>query len=265
MHDFNSGAGASLCDVAESDLRARRFKEARTNLTRAIEWQRKALATNPDYDIYRNRMTTALSDLILAVRGLGLDDEAAEARRELDVLDSSDPKLMALDARLTAVLKGKETVKDENERTQLADRAYRKSLPALSARLYAEALSKAPGLADDLQAHYRFKAACAAAQAAFGWGLDAPLPADAERAKLRQRALDWLQSEVAVWAKVFECGPAGLKAKIRPNLQEWKDAFDLAGVRDESELAKLPEDERALCKTLWNKVDQLLARTQVRE
>jgi hypothetical protein len=51
-----------------------------------------------------------------------------------------------------------------------------------------------------------------------------------------------------------------MKAKVAPTLQHWKEDTDLAGIRDEKELAKLPEDERAAFKRLWNDVDQLLTR-----
>ncbi len=51
-----------------------------------------------------------------------------------------------------------------------------------------------------------------------------------------------------------------MKAKVAPTLQHWKEDTDLAGIHDEKELAKLPEDERAAFKRLWNDVDQLLTR-----
>ena len=80
-----------------------------------------------------------------------------------------------------------------------------------------------------------------------------PKPSSAEQAR------EWLQAELAAWAKVLDTGPADLKAKIAPTLQHWKEDTDLVGIRDEKELAKLPEEERAALKALWNDVDQLLA------
>jgi len=47
---------------------------------------------------------------------------------------------------------------------------------------------------------------------------------------------------------------------IAPTLQHWKADTDLAGIRDEKELAKLPEEERAAFKKLWIGVDQLLTK-----
>ncbi len=39
--------------MAMIDLDQRRFDEARDKLTQAIEWQRKALAANPNHPTYR--------------------------------------------------------------------------------------------------------------------------------------------------------------------------------------------------------------------
>ena len=65
-------------------------------------------------------------------------------------------------------------------------------------------------------------------------------------------------AELAAWAKVLDSGPAEMKAKVAPTLRHWKSDTDLIGIRDEKELAKLPDEERTAFKTLWNDVDQLL-------
>ena len=41
-------------------------------------------------------------------------------------------------------------------------------------------------------------------------------------------------------------------------LQHWKSDRDLAGIREGTTLAKLPEDERKACRALWAEVDALL-------
>jgi len=47
-----------------------------------------------------------------------------------------------------------------------------------------------------------------------------------------------------------------------PTLQHWKADPDLAGIRDGSALAKLPEDERKTCRALWAEVEVLLKKAQ---
>ena len=98
------------------------------------------------------------------------------------------------------------------------------------------------------------------ARAGCGQGKDDPPPDEAAKPKFRRQALDWLKAELAAWAKVLEGGPAEVKATIAPTLEHWTADADLAGIRDEKELAKLSEKERADFKQLWKDVDQLLTK-----
>ncbi|MFI5454550.1 MAG: protein kinase [Isosphaerales bacterium] len=252
-----SSLGGALHNMAMIDLDQRRFDKARAKLTQAIEWQRKALAVNPSHPTYRQFLVNHLNGLMVAATGLGRADLADQARRELADLAAIDPAKSALDARLAAVLKGKETPKNDAERIGLAYRAYEKALHASSARLYAEALANTPKLTDDRQAQHRYNAACAAALAGSGQAKDDPPPDGAARAKLRQQALGWLKAELAEWAKVQDAGPAEMKAKIAPTLQHWTTDADLAGIRDEKELAKRPKEERVAFQQLWKDVEKL--------
>jgi hypothetical protein len=45
-------------------------------------------------------------------------------------------------------------------------------------------------------------------------------------------------------------------------LQHWKAVPDLAGLRDETALAKLPEDEQRACRALWAEVEALLKKAR---
>ena len=258
--EFTHLLGNVLGKMAGIDLDREQFAPAREELRKAVEWQRKSLATRPNNPDYRQSLDDHLSDLVRASHGLGRAEEAAEARRELDAFRDSDPQVVALDSRLAAVLKGGEIPKDDAERLRLAYRAKEKALHASSARLYAEALANHPTPGGDRDAQHRYIAACAAALSGCARGKDDPMPDDPSRARLRTQARVWLQAELAAWAEVLDAGPADMKAKIAPALQRWKDDPDLACIRDDAELAKLPEGERAAFKTLWNDVDQLLTR-----
>jgi eukaryotic-like serine/threonine-protein kinase len=255
--DTASELGDTLNSMALIDLDRRQFDEARTTLTRALEWQRKALTANPNSTIYRQSVANHLGNLIRAAQGLGRADEVEQARRELADLAASDPATLALDDRLAAVLKG-QAPRDDTERIQLASRAHEKTLHNASTRLYSEALSKDPKLADDRQAQHAYHAACAAALAASGQGKDEPPPDDAAKARLRQQALDWLKAELSAWNRVKLTSGPGNKELVARTLAHWKADADLASIRDEKELAKLPEKERAAFKRLWSDVDQLL-------
>ena len=258
--DFASFLGGTLHNMAVIDVQEHQDDKAWSTLKEAIAWQRKALAVNPKHPQYRQFMDNHLKELIPVAARLGRTADLDQARRELSELRSSDPRVVALDARLTAVLQGKQAPKDDAERLQLGYRAYEKKRYASSARLYAQALANSPTLAVDRQVRHAYNAACAAALAGCGQAKEDPGPDDAARAKLRRQALVWLKAELAAWAKFFDTGPAEMKPKIAPTLRHWKADADLAGIRDEQELAELSEKERADFKQLWKDVDQLLTR-----
>ncbi len=241
-------------------LDLRQFDEARAEIKQAIEWQRKALAARPENSGYRQSLDDHLTLLIRAARSLGRSSEAAGARRERDALRDSNPRYVDLDARLAEILGGKETPKDVRERTRLAFRAYEKSFHASSARLYAEAIAKDPRLAADRRAEHLYHAARAAALAASGPGKDVPPPDDAARAGLRKEAGEWLRAELDAWAKVLDDGPAESRVRLVTALRRWKVDPDLAGIRDEQEVAELPASERAAFQQLWIDVDRLLSK-----
>ncbi len=255
---YASDLGGTIHNLAQIDFDQGQFDKARTRLTEAIQWQRKALAANPNQPVYRQYMTNHLTGLIRAAVRLGRSDEAALARRELAELAASDPAKAALDARLAAVLRGKESPKNAADRIALAFRANQKKLYASSAHLYTETLASDPKLAEDRKTRHRYNAACAAALAASGQSKDEPQPDAAAAATLRGKARDWLKAELAAWAKVLDTGPAQFKAVVPKTLEHWKTDSDLAGIRDEKELAKLSDAERAALKELWNDVDRVL-------
>jgi eukaryotic-like serine/threonine-protein kinase len=257
--DIASELGGTLSNMAWVALNNRQFEKAWDHSKRAIEWQRKALAANPNRPQSRLFLANHLKNLIQSAEGLGRADEAAKAQGELDELHNSDPRIVALDARLSDVLKG-QSPRDAAERLQLASHANERSLHAASARLYAEALANDPKLADDRQAQHPYNAACAAALAGSGKCKDDPQPDDGTRAKLRRQAREWLQAELAAWASCHDSGATEMKAKIAPILEHWKADSDLAGIRDEKELAKLPAEERSALKPLWTDVDRLLSK-----
>src|SRR5262249_33309785 len=133
-----------------------------------------------------------------------------------------------------------------------------KRMNAAAARFSADAFATDPTLADDLQAGHRYNAACFAALAASGKGEDAGKLAGKERARLRKQALDWLKADLALWSKRSQSGSRNARRLVTQNLQHWLKDSDLAGIRDEAALAKLPAEERAECAKLWADVAALL-------
>ena len=129
-------------------------------------------------------------------------------------------------------------------------------------RLYADAFAADPKAAGDLKASHRYNAACVASLAAAGQGEGAATLNDNERTRLRKQALDWLRADLALRTKQLESGQPADRAEFRRAMQHWQRDSDLAGLRDEAPLAKLPEAERKAWQALWGEVRALLMRAE---
>jgi hypothetical protein len=117
--------------------------------------------------------------------------------------------------------------------------------------LEADAFAADPKLAGDLQGGHRYRAARCAALAAAGRGTDAQPLDDRDGPGLRRQALDRLCADLAAWAKVND------RSAVSRTLRRWQRETDLAAVRDDEALAKLPRSEREAWGQLWSDVAQL--------
>ncbi len=167
-------------------------------------------------------------------------------------------RLAALEARLPAFRQGRFEPADPAERLDLVTVCRAHKLHHAAARLYATAFAADPRLADQLNAAHRYNAACSAALAAAGQGEDADQPDDMERIRLRQQALDWLGADLALRRKQLQSAQPGEADKARGALRRWQTTADLATIRDQAALAKLPTEEREACSKLWADVAALL-------
>jgi serine/threonine-protein kinase len=234
-------------------------------LDEAIDHYRHALRLDPKLALAHTNLRKAL------LRSGHFHEARAEAQRWLDLLPDKGPqhatalqelrrceRLLALEARLPALLEGKEQPADAAEQRELAALCQNyKRLNAAAAHFYAAAFDAQPKLADDLQTQDRYNAACAAALAAAGQGADADKLGDAERARLRRQALEWLTLDLAAWEKRMKDQPQE-RARVQQTLRHWKKDRDLVGIRETEALAKLPAAEGEACRKLWADVDALL-------
>jgi hypothetical protein len=162
-----------------------------------------------------------------------------------------------LDGKLPAILRGEAKPADATERIALANLCLLKKLPG-AARFFEEAFDTQPALADDVRTGNRYNAACAAALAACGQGQDNPPLNEESRARWRKQALAWLRADLTVWTKQLTSGKPEAQAAVRKTLEHWRHDPDLAGLREEAALAKLPEAGREPCRQLWADVQALL-------
>ena len=70
--------------------------------------------------------------------------------------------------------------------------------------------------------------------------------------------LGWLNAELSAWTRVSTIVEPANKALVAKTLNNWNQDANLAGVRDQQELAKLPEAQRQAWKALWGDVTALL-------
>jgi hypothetical protein len=291
--EAQTSLGNVLCDQGKHDEAAAAYRaairlkpdyaDAHNNLGAALAGQgnleeaaaeyREAIRLKPDY-------AKAHVNLGLALQAEGQLDDALASLKKGHELGSSRPgwsipsarlvreceRLVALERRLPAVLRGEDRPADADEGIGFARLCQLKSkqLFAASARFYDAAFAERPGLAEDLKQGHRYNAACAAARAASGQGKDDPPPDEADRDRWRRKALDWLGADLKLRSGQLDTGTGAARAEVAQKLRHWKGDPDLAGVRDPEELAKLPEAERAEWQALWADVDRLLERAQSR-
>ena len=147
--DLDPGGGMAHESLAEALLRSGRFAEARTAVRRGL-------------------------DLLPAE-----EPRRPALREKLELCE----RMLALDARLPALLQGKERPAAA-EQLELARLCRDYGRPHAAAGLYAAAFAARPELADDLGSGDRYNAACAAARAAD----DGPRRGAARRAGARRPA-----------------------------------------------------------------------------
>ena len=185
-----------------------------------------------------------------------------QSEREIAEIEASDPRLIALDERLTRIAKGEEP-RDNAERLALAKRAYDTKRYAAAVSLWSKAFDSEPNLADDRQTPHRYNAACAAALAGCGKGIDDPSPDDTTKEKFRGKVREWLKADLVSLSKIVDAPSPRGRSAVNRTLQHWRQDPDLAGIRDQQELAKLPETERKEWQSLWVEIEAQRKRAEV--
>jgi tetratricopeptide (TPR) repeat protein len=157
-----------------------------------------------------------------------LEEAAAEYRKALKLGDRQAvvglwacERMQALRPRLSGVIRGQDQPADNAERLAFADlcRQPGEGRYPLATRLYADAFRAEPRLADDLGVAHRFHAAVAAAAAGCGQGQDGAGLDDAEKARLRDQALEWLRADLALWTRQARLDLPQARAAVRQTLR----------------------------------------------
>jgi tetratricopeptide (TPR) repeat protein len=231
----------------------------------AVQELRKALALDPT-------SAGAHGSLAYVLHEQGQLEEAAREYRRAAELGAPSAlenarfceQSLKLRLRLPGVLKGQDRPTDVTETLAFAalcqkpfERRY-----ALATRLYGDALAADPTLVDNPKNGHRYNAACCAALAGCGQGQDASQLDDQEKARHRQQALTWLQADLAHWSRQAQSAKPEDRTQALQRLRSRQREEDLAGVRGEAALAKLPAGEAEAWRKLWSEVERLLADTK---
>ncbi len=225
---------------------------------RAIELNPRVAWYHNDYGVLlenQGRLEEALAEYRKAVQ---LPNERGHAARNLKRLEP----LVARIARLEAVRKGEVKPRGAAECLELAQLATSRKHWRLATRLYDNAFTDKPDLSGDLKSWNRYNAACAAALAAAGHGIDADKLDDKERGRLRQQALTWLRADLALWGKRLASGAGRDRQELSRVLQHWQRDSDFASVRGTAAIAKLPTAQQEPWRTLWADVALVLKKVQ---
>jgi tetratricopeptide (TPR) repeat protein len=202
-----------------------------------------------------DRLPEALDEYRRAVQlNLKFEPSAAPAPEWLREAE----RLVKLDDKLPAVLRGEVRPRDAAELTEFAFVCRFRELEAASARLYREAFVQQPELAKQ----HRYYAAWAAVLAGIGKGKDAGGLEERERTRLRGQARVWLRDELDAWRQRLGKDTAESRAEVLQRINCWLRDPDLVCVRDPELLQRLPAAERGEWEQLWRDLRELLASVQ---
>jgi tetratricopeptide (TPR) repeat protein len=236
----------------------------------AIVSYNRALALDPKHA----KTYGALGQALLAQGAF--QQARAATQQALDLLPADHPlrplvtrqlqqcqRLLEMNKRLPALLQGKDQPKDTAEQLGLAEMCQRyKQRYADAARFYADAFAAKPKLTAARLAFVRYNATCAAVLASAGKGEEAAKLPDAEKSRLRQQALAWLNDALKIHRQQLEHDDEPRRNHVRRTLLHWQKDPDLDSVRGIKALARLPRAERAAWQELWADVATLLKKTQ---
>ena len=213
--------------------------------------------------------------LALALRLLGRFEDSLAVMKRAHELASKIPgrwpnsakavsdceTLVRYDRALAAILRGEAPPADAQERIGVAEFCMIwMRMPATALRLWTALFAEGYPKSDQDRATQMFNAACAAAKVASGDGVDIPKLDDAGKAVHRRQALEWLTATLKTWSRVVDEGAPKNCLAIANRMKGWETDSDIASLRDEAALSKMPRADQEACRKLWADVSALKER-----
>lgn len=227
----------------------------------AVAWFQKAVKLDPQHIQAHQELGLALlqqghfpraQQSTLAAQKLLKPDDALE--KNVDEQLAVCERLLALEKTWADIEKSGKPP-DAGQALDLAELCLRyKRNHAAAFRMFATSFAMDPKAAERER---RLQAARSAVQAAAADKLD-----DRERARIRAQARLWLEAELEQYARALEkqqtAEDVGRLVLALHALPEWQREPDLASVRDEKELSRLPADQQGAWRKLWSEANELL-------
>jgi tetratricopeptide (TPR) repeat protein len=247
-------------DFADAHYALGNALQADGNHPAAIAAFRKVIELQPQY-------AEAHCNLGHALRDCGAFREALASLQRGHELGSKKPKwqytseqwiqacqrLVELDEELPAILQGQQQPTDAAECLELAWICSLKGFPLAAARLLQQVLKEQPSL---IKWQHRYLAIRAAARAGCRQGKDSAQLDDAEAARWRRQAAAWLKAPLVAWSNL-DGKTTSFRDGVHKCVVDLQRHTDLACLRDEESLARLPDAERALWQQMWNEVESI--------
>ncbi|MHC4938997.1 MAG: protein kinase domain-containing protein [Planctomycetota bacterium] len=158
---------------------------------------------------------------------------------------------LALVDQLPDIRAGKKQPDSAQDAIDLSMVLYLKKRHVEALRFSLDAFEREPGLIDDLAESHRHNAACMAALAGTGQGVDAADADESQRKAWRARALAWKRADLQAYRR-------GERQPLVDNLTHWQQDPDLAFVREHEHLARLPKPEAEQWHAFWRDVQAAL-------
>jgi serine/threonine-protein kinase len=235
----------------------------------AIQEYREAVGLDPEVAMYHISLGFALRHngqyaeaLASLQRGHELGSKRPDWKEPSAEWVRQAEQAVALDQKLQTILRGEAQAANVAEGLKLAQMCHDRAWYVSAARFWSDAFAADPQRADDLRAQHRYNAACAAALAGAGKAKDDPPPDEPSQAQLRRQARDWLQADLAAYAKLLDGKASQPGSLVQRRLQHWKSDSVLAGLRGQDALAQLPAEEQEACRKLWAEVEALLQKAR---